>query len=114
MELPKQGALADALKEPAKSAAQEVHPALKPKPVIDHALWDHPAHPIHHKIHDAVDNHIHNIVAGLMHEHHTTDPYSGIDKLNTELQKRKPKQLKQLDSDLDNLSDIDPHEKPNS
>ena len=73
MELPKQGGLANILKDPKNDTnpANEIHPALKPKPVIDHALWDHPAHPIHHKIHDAVDNHIHNIVAGLMHEHST-------------------------------------------
>jgi|TARA_B110001450_G_C17477281_1_gene422720 hypothetical protein len=70
MELPKQG-LASVLKEQqppaAKAEPKAQAPAKAPasgprKPVIDEAVWQHPTHPLHHKISDAVDNHLHNII----------------------------------------------------
>jgi len=70
MELPKQG-LSSVLKEQQpqaakaepKAPAQAKPPASAPrKPVIDEAVWQHPTHPLHHKISDAVDNHLHNII----------------------------------------------------
>lgn len=43
------------------------------------------------------------------------DPYAGLDKLNSELQAKKPKPaFRPIPSDLDDLEDLDPHEKPNS
>ena len=52
-----------AAKAEPKPPAQAKAPARGPrKPVIDEAVWQHPTHPIHHKISDAVDNHLHNII----------------------------------------------------
>jgi hypothetical protein len=69
-ELPKQGLTSilkeqqpQATKAEPKPPAQAKAPARGPrKPVIDEAVWQHPTHPIHHKISDAVDNHLHNII----------------------------------------------------